>query len=123
MRWLGRLGRVALAIIFVLGGWDAARAPGARPARAAALGLPHPALAVRANGAAMVAAGGALALGLRPRRAAAVLAASLVPTTLAGHPFWRETTQAGRAAQLVHFLKNLGLLGGLLLVLADDRSG
>jgi uncharacterized membrane protein YphA (DoxX/SURF4 family) len=68
----------------------------------------------------MVVAGSALALGWWPRAAAAMLAGSLVPTTLVGHPFWRETTRSGRAAQQVQFLKNLGLLGGLLLVLADE---
>lgn len=118
-RWLGRL---CLSIIFIAGGWDAARSPGGRPARAAALGLPQPELLVRANGAGMVAAGAALALGRWPRLAAALLAALLVPTTLAGHPFWQETTPAGRAGQRVQFFKNLGLFGGLLLVAARRES-
>lgn len=51
-----------------------------------------------------------------------LLAASLIPATLAGHPFWQETTPASRISQPIHLLKNLGLFGGLLLVLADDRS-
>jgi putative oxidoreductase len=122
MEWVRRPGRLCLAIIFITGGWDAVRSPGVRPAKAAALGLPQSELLVRANGAAMVVAGGALALGRWPRAAAVVLAVSLVPTTLAGHPFWQETDPAGRAAQRVHFVKNLGLFGGLLIVAADDCS-
>ena len=112
-------GRTALSAMFVSGGLDAWLAPGPRTRRAADLGVPlDPELAVRLNGAVMVAAGLTLALGIRPRLAAAVLAGSLVPTTLAGHPFWRETDPGARKQQ-IHFLKNLGLLGGVLLVLAE----
>jgi uncharacterized membrane protein YphA (DoxX/SURF4 family) len=38
----------------------------------------------------MTIAGGMLGLGIAPRAAATVLAVSLVPTTLVGHPFWSE---------------------------------
>jgi putative oxidoreductase len=116
LRWLGR---VTLSAMFIAGGVDAFRQPAPRAPKAASLGIPSPELAVRANGAAMVAAGVALALGYRPRTAAAVLAGLLVPTTLAGHPFWTEQDPAARAQQRVQFLKNLGLLGGALLVLAE----
>ena len=50
-----------------------------------------------------------------------MLAASLVPTTLAGHPFWAMPKEE-RAAHQTHFLKNLGLLGGLLLAAADTEG-
>ncbi len=82
---LRRLGRAALAAMFIAGGAEAFRRPAPRALKAARLGIPNPELAVRANGAAMVAAGAAMALGYRPRAAATVLAACLVPTTLAGH--------------------------------------
>ena len=118
LQWLGRL---CLSTVFIAGGWDAASAPGGRAAKLAALGLPQPELLVRANGGLMLLAGMALALGRWPRMAAAILAGVLVPTTLVGHPFWQETTPANRTSQQVHFLKNLGLLGGLLLVIAQDQ--
>jgi len=113
------VGRAALAAIFVLGGSAAAREPGQRVKRLEGTGLPSSELAVRANGAAMTIAGGMLGLGIAPRAAAAVLAVSLVPTTLVGHPFWSEEGEA-RAAQLTHFMKNLAMLGGLLLVMAEE---
>ena len=77
---------------------------------------------VRANGAAQIAAGVALATGFFARPAAVVLAASLVPTTLAGHAFWNEADPDRRAQQRIHFLKNLAMLGGLLLA-ATDTGG
>ena len=60
---------------------------------------------VKLNGAVQVAAGTTLALGILPRVSALVLAASLVPTTLAGHRFWEEEDEAARAQQTVQFLK------------------
>jgi len=77
---------------------------------------------IRLNAAAQVAGGALLATGHFTRPAAALLAGSLVPTTLAAHPFWAEHDPAARRAQQVHFLKNLGLLGGLLLAAADTQG-
>jgi putative oxidoreductase len=68
-----------------------------------------------------VVAGVLLATGHLTRPAAAVLAAGLVPTTVAGHPFW-EGPKETRSAQQTQFLKNLGLLGGLLLAAADTEG-
>jgi uncharacterized membrane protein YphA (DoxX/SURF4 family) len=99
--------------MFIAGGADALLNPGPRTAQAAELGVPlEPELAVRLNGATMVAGGVALALGVWPRLAAAALAGSLAPTTLAGHPFWRMTDPAARRQQRIHFLKNVGLSAG-----------
>ena len=69
----------------------------------------HADLAVRANAGLMVGAGGLL-LGVLPR-----LAASLVPTSLAGHQFWKKEGPE-RKQQLVHFHKNAATIGGLLLL-------
>lgn len=44
----------------------------------------------------------------------------MVPTTLVGHPFWKEKGQA-RIAQKIQFTKNLAMLGGLLIVMADKE--
>jgi Flp pilus assembly protein TadD len=50
---------------------------------------------------------------------ALALAGTLVPTTYVGHPFWAAPDAAAKQQQQVHFFKNLGLLGGLLLAAAD----
>jgi putative oxidoreductase len=76
---------------------------------------------VRVKAAGDVLAGLALATGHATRPAAAVLAAGLVPTTFAGHPFWAEPRET-RQQQQTQFLKNLGLLGGLLLAAVDTEG-
>ena len=131
MSMIRRVARPMLAAMFVSGGLDQLRhparvAPAVAPLakRAApALHLPNdPELLVRANGAAMVGGGALLALGRLPRLSALVLAGALVPTTYVGHPFWQEKDPATRAQQRVAFLKNLSILGGLLLATVDTEG-
>lgn len=73
---------------------------------------------IRINGAVQAFSGVLLATRLR-RPAAVALAASLIPTTVAGHAFWAQETAADRSVALTHFLKNVGLFGGLMLAALD----
>lgn len=77
---------------------------------------------IRIDGGVKVVAGTLLALGLLPRLSAAALAASLVPTTIAGHRFWDEEDPQRRQEQEIHFAKNLSMLGGLLIAAADTAG-
>ncbi|QNE18003.1 DoxX family protein [Kribbella qitaiheensis] len=77
---------------------------------------------VRLNGAAQMLGGVALASGKGRRLGAVLLAASLVPTTLAGHSFWNETDKDAKANQKIQFMKNLGMMGGLLLAAVDTEG-
>lgn len=116
------LARPLLAGAFVYGGIDTLRNPASRvlvaepvlePA-SRATGLDAQQL-VTINAGVQVVAGVALAVGILPRPAAVVLAASLVPTTLAGHRFWDENDDTAKRTQIIHFLKNVATLGGLVL--------
>jgi putative oxidoreductase len=60
-------------------------------------------------------AGLALLCGFRQRVAALGLIVFLMPATLMAHPFWLDHT-ATRQLQLVQFMKNLAMIGGLLFV-------
>ncbi|MBY8873616.1 DoxX family protein [Micromonospora sp. PLK6-60] len=77
---------------------------------------------IRANAATQLVGGLMLATGRFTRPVALVLAGTLVPTTLAGHPFWNNDDPAARNNNQIHFLKNLGLFGGLLLAAADTEG-
>lgn len=81
-----------------------------------------PEVLTQVNGAVMVGAGLLLAVGKLPRLSAAALAATIVPTTLAGHRFWEVDDPEERSAQQIHFFKNLALLGGLALA-SQDTAG
>ncbi len=77
---------------------------------------------VRINAVAQILAAGALARGRAPRLSSTVLAASLLPTTAAGHQFWKESDPEARANQQIHFFKNLSMLGGLILATVDTEG-
>jgi uncharacterized membrane protein YphA (DoxX/SURF4 family) len=132
------IARPMLASMFVVGGIDAvtnasAKVPKAErvtehvPEVAARIapGVPvptDPATLVRINGAVQVVAGLALATGRLPRLSALALAASLAPTTYAGHAFWEEKDKTARTAQRIQFFKNISMMGGLLLAGVDTEG-
>jgi putative oxidoreductase len=129
---LRAVARPMLASIFIIQGFDTFR----RPERVAAAAEPVvrpiadrvpvvPAKAeeaVRLNGAVQMAAGVMLALGRWPRLSALAIAGTLVPTTLAGHRFWEAEDDTSKAQQRIHFLKNLSMLGGLLIAAVDTEG-
>src|ERR1035438_8934605 len=102
--------RILTGSTYALLGFDALRAPGARVDQAAPMLsavreiVPLPAddaLGLRGNAAAQVLGGTLLALGRAPRLSALVLAGSLIPTTLAGHAYWRIEDLGQRLRALV----------------------
>jgi uncharacterized membrane protein YphA (DoxX/SURF4 family) len=124
--------RPLLAAIFIYDGWDAFRNPSGQLKKAEPVLLPIvekvPILPQDAeklaqiNGAVMVGAGTLMALGKFRRLAALALMGSILPTTYAGYRFWEEEDEATKAQQRIHFLKNLGLLGGLILEAFDTEG-
>ena len=126
-----RLARPMLASVFVSAGIDVLRNPGPRAKMAEPLTsamssvLPIPddtELLVKINAGVQIGAGLLLATGRAPRVAAAALAASIIPTTAAGHRFWEESDPARKAQQQIHFFKNLSILGGLILAAFDTEG-
>jgi len=124
------LSRLLLSGMFVYGGLDSLRNPGPKVPRARVVTEPladaveldqKPEVLVQINGAVQLGGGVLLALGILPRLSAAALAASLIPTTMAGHRFWEETDPSARAQQTIHFLKNAAMFGGLLAVIGSPR--
>ncbi len=132
------IARPLLASIFVAGSINALRNTDAHAAKAkvvtdkvaplaqrAAPAAPIPTDAttlVRINAGVQLLAAAALATGRAPRLSATVLAASLVPTTVAGHAFWAETDPKAKAQQRLQFIKNTSIFGGLLLAGVDTDA-
>jgi uncharacterized membrane protein YphA (DoxX/SURF4 family) len=113
------LARPLLASMFIAGGYDHLKDPGVRVDAVREAGLAEPEKLVQGVGAAMLGGGLALATGKLPRVASLVLAGALVPTTYVGHAFWKESDKTTMQMQRANFLKNVSMLGGLLLAAAD----
>ena len=120
-RWAAR---ALVAAVFIHGGWCTLTDPESREQAAAPLlarvrarlpALPSDQALVRTNAAVHVGAGLFLAAGIAPRAAARILALSLVPTTVAGHP-------ARDDADLIQIVKNAGILGGLILAAPESAA-
>jgi putative oxidoreductase len=114
--------RLLLSGMFIVGGFGAFSQPGGRVRLVEAVGIPKPRESTILNGAIMIVGGIALATGVAPKLAAGILMATLVPTTFVGHRYWQEEDPGTRANQRIHFLKNLAMMGGLLMVLADNEE-
>jgi putative oxidoreductase len=128
-----RVARPLLASMFIVGGLDSLQHPEAKAGAAEDVALAiaahvpvlpqDPTQLVRINGAAQVGAGLLLSLGRFPRLSSIVLAGSLIPTTVAAHRFWEvQGDPALRKQQKIHFFKNLGMLGGLMLAAVDTEG-
>jgi putative oxidoreductase len=111
------LGRIGIALIFLVSGAGKAADFAGTAGMMTSKGIPAApvlllgALACELGGAALV------LLGFRARLGAFLLLVFLLPTTFLFHNFWGSTGAEG-TAQLLQFLKNLSIMGGLLLLCA-----
>jgi putative oxidoreductase len=112
-RYLGPLGRVLLALIFVVSGihkltqWSGTIAP------MTAKGLPFVPVLLAISVALEVGGGLLIMIGYRTHVVALLLFLYMIPVTVVFHDFWRYQGFEMQF-QLVNFLKNLSIMGGLL---------
>lgn len=109
--------RVLLALMFVLAGISKLTGLAGVTGYIASRGLPMPAALAVATALLELVAGLALAIGFKTRIAAAALAAFTLLASLLFHNFWALPAEQVAVNQLM-FMKNLAVVGGLLLVVA-----
>ena len=107
--------RVLLSVLFLVAGYAKLTGFDGATRYFDGLGLPLPAVAAAMAVAIEITLGLALLMGAFTRPVALLLAMYTVVTALIGHHFWTMTA-AAEAGNLIHFNKNLGIAGGLLLV-------
>jgi putative oxidoreductase len=88
---------------------------------AAAKGVPSPERAVQATGALMLAGGISVMAGIKPRQGLAALITFLVPVTLKMHRFWEEPDPQRRQSEILHFTKNVALVGAALAMMQIEE--
>jgi putative oxidoreductase len=111
------LGRVMLAAIFLVSGFAKLIDTSGTVGHMTAQGLPAPGILVYVAAAAEILGALSLIAGFVSRIGAIALIAFLVITTLVFHDFWTMTGDEQRL-QMIQFLKNTALIGGLLLIVA-----
>ena len=111
-------GRILLALMFVLAGFDKlANVQGTAGYIAGVAGLPMPALFAVLAGLLEVVAGLAIATGFVARWAALALAAFTLAASFLFHAYWSVPAEQQMIQQLL-FMKNLSITGGLLILAA-----
>jgi predicted SnoaL-like aldol condensation-catalyzing enzyme/uncharacterized membrane protein YphA (DoxX/SURF4 family) len=111
-RYLPLIGRLLIGVPFAMSGLSKLVAYGPTTAMISAVGLPFPPLAFAGAVAAELGGGLLLILGYRVRPAALALALFSVATAFSFHRDFADQNQ------MIHFLKNLMMAGGLLQIVA-----
>src|SRR5918995_6866633 len=78
--------------------------------------VPAPEITVPLSGLMAVVGGLSVALGIWGDLGALVLVAFLLPVAFYMHAFWKETDPQQQANQMAHFMKNISMAGGALVL-------
>lgn len=110
--YLSAFGRLLIAAIFIMSGLGKIAAPAMTQGYIGSVGLPAPVIAYFAAIAIEVVGGVLLVIGYQTRIVAAVMAIFAIATAVFFHRDFADQNQ------MIHFLKNLAMAGGLLQVVA-----
>ena len=116
-RWLTFVGRVLLSLIFIISGLGKVAAPDATMGYISSVGVPFPAIAYAIALIVELGLGLALLLGFKAKLAAAGIAIFTLAAACLFH------TDFSNQIQLVMFMKNFTIIGGLLLIVAHGAGG
>ncbi len=111
-------GRIFVAAIFVLSGMNKMGDFAGTTAMMMAVGLPMAELLLVMTILIEVIGGMMLVLGWQTRVAALLLLLFMIPVTLVFHNPWAIAESAVVQQQMIHLLKNLAIMGGLMNLLA-----
>ena len=112
------LGRILVAAVFVLSGINKMGNFAGTAAFMSSAGLPMAELLLVPTIAIEIICGLMLVIGWQTRFAALVLLLFMIPVTAVFHNPWAAADAAMAQQQMIHFLKNLAIMGGLLNLLA-----
>lgn len=88
---------------------------------AASKNLPSPELAVIASGVALTVGGASMITGWKPKWGSLALLSFLGTASPLFHNFWDETDPQAKQNQLIHFSKNVALLGAALALMGVEE--
>ena len=115
------VGRIFLALIFVVSGVGKITGYAGTASYMASKGLPLVDVLLPLTILIELGGGLLLALGWKARWAAAAILLFLIPTTLIFHQFWGIDPKLAQMQQ-IHFLKNVAIMGGMLMVIAGGAG-
>jgi putative oxidoreductase len=115
--WAALVGRILLAVVFIPAGFSKIGGFAGTAGYIASKGLPLPEVGAAIAIVVEIVAGLALLAGWKARWAALVLAVFTLVATVLFHAFW-SVPQDQHMVQYLMFMKNVGIVGGLLAIYA-----
>ena len=112
------VGRILMGIVFLVPSFFKMTAYSQMVGYATAKGLPMAGVSVGIAAALELIGGIAIVAGFQTRIVAWMLFFYLIPTSFYFHNFWALTGME-QQNNMIHFLKNLGIMGGLLILAAN----
>jgi len=112
------IGRVLLAFMFVYSGFGKIGGFERTAANIASKGLPLPEIGAAIAIAIELGAGLMLAFGWKTRCAAVAIAVFTLAASIFFHNFWTMADAAAAGTNKIMFLKNITIIGGMLMVVA-----
>jgi uncharacterized membrane protein YphA (DoxX/SURF4 family) len=111
------IGRILFALVFV-GSGVMAHLVGRKGAveYVRGIGGPAPDLLVPLSGVVIILAGLSVAFGVLADAGALLVIAFLLPVSFIMHAFWKEQDELAQQNQTAQFMKNIGLIGGALVI-------
>jgi putative oxidoreductase len=88
---------------------------------AASKNVPKPHVAVKVTGAALIAGGASILLGIKPKVGTAAIIGFLVGVSPIMHDFWRQEQPEQRMNDMINFTKNVALAGGAMALMGVEE--
>lgn len=115
------IGRIIVGGFFLMSGFNHFAKLNMMAGYAKSKGMPSPAFAVGGTGALLLLGGASLLLGYHPTIGAALLVIFLLGVSFGIHNFWTLQDEQAKMGEMTNFLKNMALLGLLLMTLLIPR--
>lgn len=112
------IGRFIFGGYFLMNAWNHFKNLEGMTGYAQFKGVPSPRAAVFVGGILLMLGGLGVIFGIAPEASLALLLIFLIPVSWKMHAFWKETDANTRMMERVQFMKNMALIGALLMLYA-----
>ncbi len=111
------LGRVLFGGYFLYSGFGHFKNAKSMVGYAKMKGIPSPDISVMVTGLLLILGGAGIILNINIQLSIILVLVFLVPTTFIMHAFWKGGDANARMSEHINFMKNLALIGALLMML------